>query len=137
MLDNRYSIEVRHGISVRGVRTDCPDLCREHTDARTFMSAPTSHLLFAFCLLAGSLNAAPVPSTLVTNIPGRTTISLDETWRAIVDPCESGIGMRPYQNVKPKTQSDLVEYNFDASGILTVSLAAEALPAITATPRCL
>jgi len=99
------------------------------------MSAPTSRLLFAFCLLAGSGDAAPVTSTLVTNIPGRTTISLDGAWRAIVDPCELGIGMRFYQNAKPKTPSDLVEYNFDASGILTVSLAAERIPAITATPK--
>jgi hypothetical protein len=99
------------------------------------MCAAISRLLFAFCLLAGSGDAAPVPSTLITNIPGRTMISLGGAWRAIAEPCELGIGTRFYQNAIPKTPSDLVEYNFDASGILTVSLAAEPLSAITATPK--
>jgi hypothetical protein len=54
------------------------------------MNAPTSRLRFAFCLLAGLVNAAAARSTLVTNVSGRTTISLDGTWRAIVDPCDDG-----------------------------------------------
>ncbi len=99
------------------------------------MIAATIRLLFAFSLLAGSGDAAPVPSTQITNIPGRPTISLHGAWRAIADPCELGIGMRFYQNAIPKTPSDLVEYNFDASGILTVILAAEPLSAFTATPK--
>jgi beta-glucuronidase len=84
------------------------------------MSAATGRLLIAICWLTGSVNAAAAPSTLVTNIPGRTTISLNGTWRVIVDPYESGIGMRFYENAKPKTPSDLVEYDFDTSGILNV-----------------
>jgi len=54
------------------------------------MSAPTTRLRFAFCLLAGSVNTAAARSTLVTNVPGRTTIILDGTLRAIVDPCDDG-----------------------------------------------
>jgi len=57
---------------------------------------------------------------LITNIPGRTSISLDGTWRAIVDPYEIGTGMRFYENARPKTPRDLVEYDFDTSGILNV-----------------
>src|SRR5271156_686861 len=84
------------------------------------MKALGSCLLCVSCLLTGSLTAAQAPSPLVTDIPGRNTISLDGTWRAIVDPYESGIGQRFYENAKPKTPRDLVEYNFDASGILNV-----------------
>jgi beta-glucuronidase len=71
-------------------------------------------------LFAGSGAAAAAPSTLITNIPGRTSISLDGSWRAIVDPYEIGTGMRFYENAKPKNPRDLVEYDFDASGTLNV-----------------
>ncbi|MGB6386656.1 MAG: glycoside hydrolase family 2 TIM barrel-domain containing protein [Terriglobales bacterium] len=78
--------------------------------------------LIAICLYAGSATAAaaPAPSNLIANIPGRTSINLNGTWRAIVDPYEVGTGMRFYENAKPKTPRDLVEYNFDTSSILNV-----------------
>jgi hypothetical protein len=65
------------------------------------MIAPRQCLLIAICLFAGSVAAAAAPSPLIANIPGRTSISLDRTWRAIVDPYETGTGMRFYENAKP------------------------------------
>ena len=65
------------------------------------MSAPRKCLLIAICLFAGSVTATAAPSPFITNIPGRTNISLDGTWRAIVDPYETGTGMRFYENAKP------------------------------------
>ena len=44
-------------------------------------------------LLAGwsiASAASPVPSTLIANVSGRTTINLDGAWPAIVDPFDNG-----------------------------------------------
>ncbi len=60
------------------------------------------------------------PSTLIANIPGRTTVSLNGTWSTIVDPYENGLGSKFYLNAKPQTKSDLVEYDFDTSPKLKV-----------------
>ncbi len=65
---------------------------------------------------------------LIANTDGRKTISLDGPWQAIVDPYESGFYDYRYQpnpngyfkNAKPKTKSDLIEYDFDSSGSLRV-----------------
>ena len=77
-------------------------------------------LLLAVPLLAvlslGQTNASP----LIANVGGRTAISLDGTWNTIVDPYETGLGSRFYENAKPKTKSDLVEYDFDRSPKLRV-----------------
>jgi beta-glucuronidase len=83
------------------------------------------YLLPAVWLFIGSVTAAvaapsPLITNLITNIEGRTSISLDGTWRAIVDPYEIGTGMRFYENAKPKNPRDLVEYDFDISAILNV-----------------
>jgi hypothetical protein len=43
-------------------------------------------------------------STLIANVGGRTAISLDGTWNTIVDPYEAGLGIRFYENAKPKNQ---------------------------------
>lgn len=85
------------------------------------MSVLRRCLLIAICLIAGSgaATAAP-PSTLIANIAGRTSISLNGIWRAIVDPYETGTGMRFYENAKPKNPRDLVEYDFDTSATLHV-----------------
>jgi len=71
-------------------------------------------------LLASPASAAQVAPNLITNIPGRTTISLDGTWKYIVDPYATGFGMRVYEDRKPKDKSELVEYDFDASPSLKV-----------------
>jgi len=69
-------------------------------------------------LTAFAANSAP--STLITNLSGRTVINLDGGWRAIVDPYAIGTGMRFYEDTKAKTARDLVEYNFDESQMLNV-----------------
>lgn len=64
----------------------------------------------------------------IQNPDGRKTISLDGDWRMIVDPYESGFYDYRYQpsangyfkNAKPRTKSDLIEYDFDKSGSLKV-----------------
>lgn len=60
------------------------------------------------------------PSVAIANVSGRTTISLDGTWNTIVDPYETGLGSRFYENARPKTKSDLVEYDFEHSPKLHV-----------------
>src|SRR4051812_5171598 len=69
--------------------------------------------------LAGLSYATPAPSTLITNIPGRTTVSLNGAWRAIVDPFDNGKS-RFFRDAKAKDKADLVEYSFDASPVLNV-----------------
>ncbi len=54
------------------------------------------------------------------NAGTRTTISLDGTWNTIVDPYESGLPARYFQNSKPKTKSELVEFDFATSPKLRV-----------------
>jgi len=72
----------------------------------------------------GQANASSASSSvsppLIANVNGRTAISLDGTWNTIVDPYETGVGSRFYENAKPKTKSDLVEYDFDRSPKLRV-----------------
>ena len=70
-------------------------------------------------LLASWAAAAITPSSLIANIPGRTTVSLDGAWHVIVDPFENG-KERFSQDAKPKDKSDLVEYSFDLSPVLNV-----------------
>jgi beta-glucuronidase len=70
--------------------------------------------------LASGVRAQNAPSPLLSNLSGRTSLSLSGEWEAIVDPYETGLGGRFYENRKPRDQSDLVEYNFDASPALKV-----------------
>lgn len=77
-------------------------------------------ILVLICFLAGSAFSATPLANLIGNIPGRTTISLNGTWRTIVDPYDSGFGMRFYENRKPKNKQDRVEYDFDTSQALKV-----------------
>jgi beta-glucuronidase len=77
-------------------------------------------ILFFWIFLASPVVAGPGATHLISNLPGRTTISLDGTWKAIVDPYATGFGMRVYENRKPKDKSELVEYDFDAAGSLNV-----------------
>ena len=77
-------------------------------------------IVLTVCLLTGLAVAEPSATNLIANVPNRTTISLDGAWNTIIDPYESGLGQRVYENVKPKDKSDLVEYEFDASQKLLV-----------------
>src|SRR5436190_14558442 len=65
---------------------------------------------------------------LIANSDGRKTISLDGQWRTIIDPYETGYYDYRYQpsangyfqDAKPKSKSDLIEYDFDTSESLKV-----------------
>ncbi len=72
-------------------------------------------LLFALPVLAD-----PQPANLIANVSGRAATSLSGTWRVIVDPYETGLTARFYENRKPKDKRDLVEYDFDTSPTLKV-----------------
>lgn len=64
--------------------------------------------------------ALPGRSAVIGNLPNRSTVSLNGTWHIIIDPYETGLGERYYENRKPRDKSDRVEYNFAASETLTV-----------------
>ena len=65
---------------------------------------------------------------LIGNTDGRKTTTLNGEWQTIVDPYESGFYDYRYQpsangyfkNAKPKSPSDLIEYDFDKSQTLRV-----------------
>ena len=71
---------------------------------------------------------AQQPTPLITNIEGRHTIDLNGRWQTIIDPYETGYYDYRYQpstdgyfkNAKPKSPSDLIEYDFDTSALLDV-----------------
>ena len=85
-----------------------------------------SFLVISLLVLVPSVRAQQVG--LIANTDGRKTISLDGQWQTIVDPYESGFYDYRYQpsdngffkNAKPKSKSDLIEYDFDKSGSLKV-----------------
>lgn len=64
----------------------------------------------------------------VINILNRNIISLNGDWSVIIDPYQNGYNDYRYQenpngyfkNAKPKSKSDLVEYDFDSSDKLKV-----------------
>ncbi|RXK86215.1 glycoside hydrolase family 2 protein [Filimonas effusa] len=78
-------------------------------------------------LLSGSLLAKEIP--LVANIYARQHMTLNGKWNYIVDPLENGYydyRLQPhtkggfFENKKPKSPSDLVEYSFDASPVMDI-----------------
>jgi beta-glucuronidase len=83
-------------------------------------------LMISLVALVSSVRAQQVG--LIANTDGRRTISLDGQWQTIIDPYESGFYNYRYQpsdngyfkNAKPKSQSDLIEYDFDSSASLKV-----------------
>ncbi|HMD44277.1 MAG TPA: glycoside hydrolase family 2 TIM barrel-domain containing protein [Candidatus Acidoferrum sp.] len=88
-----------------------------------------SFAFFLFSLFVTGQAFAQVAG-LLTNIPARSTTSLDGEWQVIVDPYDVGyLDYRAqlsksnnafYKNYKPESGSELVEYDFDASGQLHV-----------------
>ena len=78
-------------------------------------------------LAAVTMVSAQQPG-LIANTDGRKTISLDGQWQTIIDPYESGYYDYRYQpsangyfkDAKPKSKSDLIEYDFDTSDSLKV-----------------
>lgn len=77
-------------------------------------------------LLVPSVQAQQIG--LIANTDGRKTVSLNGQWQTIVDPYESGYYNYRYQpsdngyfkNAKPKSKTDLIEYDFDSSATLNV-----------------
>ena len=82
--------------------------------------ARISFVFFLFLLMAIGAAGQPAPANLIANVSGRSTISLNGPWKAIIDPYEVGTHLRFYENRKPQNKSDLVEYDFDKSGSLNV-----------------
>ena len=82
-------------------------------------------ILLSLLLLAPCVRAQ---DGLITNTEARKTISLNGNWQVIIDPYESGFYNYRYQpsdngyfkNAKPKSKSDLIEYDFDKSETLKV-----------------
>ncbi len=85
-------------------------------------------LILLLSLLAFVSSARAQQIDLIQNTDGRKVVNLDGQWQTIVDPYESGFYDYRYQpsqngffkNAKPKTKSDLIEYDFDKSGLLKV-----------------
>src|ERR1044071_10519274 len=69
---------------------------------------------------------------LIANTDGRKTVSLDGQWQTIVDPYESGYYNYRYQrsdngyfkNAKPKSKTDVIEYDFASSATRNVTCGA-------------
>ncbi|MBV9341528.1 MAG: beta galactosidase jelly roll domain-containing protein [Acidobacteria bacterium] len=59
-------------------------------------------------------------TALIASAGSRAAISLDGVWSVIVDPYESGLAGRYFENAKPKARSELFEYDFDHSAKLRV-----------------
>ncbi len=69
-------------------------------------------IIFVTAAFAARLSAgAPSAPSLIANLHARSTISLNGVWRVIIDPYETGLGGRYYENRKPKDKQDLVEYD--------------------------
>ncbi len=72
-------------------------------------------------LLTATASVSQVPTASATpNTNVRSTIGLDGTWSTIVDPYETGLQSRYYENAKPTDKSALREYDFDRAPKLHV-----------------
>lgn len=84
------------------------------------------YLLSLILVIAAKVHAEP--STVLQNVYGRQTTSLNGYWQIIVDPFDNGyydyrLKINPngfFKNAKPRDKSDLVEYSFDSSHQLAV-----------------
>ena len=86
-------------------------------------------IIFGLVLLFATFTCAQAQQAdVIANTEGRKTVSLDGHWQTIVDPYETGYYDYRYQpsangyfkDAKPKTRSDLIEYDFDTSETLSV-----------------
>jgi len=87
---------------------------------RTMVGGPLLLGIVSVLAVSSFGQADTASSPLIGNVASRTAISLDGTWNTIVDPYETGLGSRFYENAKPKAKSDLIEYDFDRSPKLLV-----------------
>jgi len=97
--------------------------------ANVFWSRSKMRSFLICCFLLAVFTSTPAQQPgLIANTDGRKTISLDGQWQTIVDPYESGYYDYRYQpsangyfkDAKPKSKSDLIEYDFDTSDSLKV-----------------
>jgi beta-glucuronidase len=85
-------------------------------------------LVLLIALLAIGVPVRAQQIALIANTDGRKTVSLNGQWQTIIDPYESGYYNYRYEpsdngyfkNAKPKSKSDLIEYDFDSSTTLNV-----------------
>ncbi|HSE16269.1 MAG TPA: glycoside hydrolase family 2 TIM barrel-domain containing protein [Pyrinomonadaceae bacterium] len=85
-------------------------------------------LILIIALFASGTAVRAQQIGLIVNTEGRKTVSLDGQWQTIVDPYESGYYNYRYQpsdngyfkNAKPKSKTELIEYDFDSSATLNV-----------------
>jgi beta-glucuronidase len=64
--------------------------------------------------------AAPEPSTVIANLASRSTLNLNGAWHTIVDPYETGLSGRYFEDRKALGKNELIEYNFEAAPLLNV-----------------
>jgi beta-glucuronidase len=94
------------------------------------MASPLKCLTIALAMLIATCESRAQVAPLIANISGRSTTSLNGQWQAIVDPYDVGFldyRAQPlknnnafFKNYKPKSKSELVEYDFDTAGHLNV-----------------
>ncbi len=78
-------------------------------------------VLVLLALLFGNVCVAQDGNvTLIANIAGRRVTSLNGAWHYIVDPYETGLGARYFEDRGPRKESELIEYDFAASPTLNV-----------------
>jgi beta-glucuronidase len=92
-------------------------------------------ILPVFLIIILPLRSLAENNSLIQNIPGRNTITLNGKWNYIIDPYETGYydyRYKPYDespdpsngafylDKKPKDKTDLIEYSFDKSPTLWV-----------------
>jgi beta-glucuronidase len=93
-----------------------------------YSSARVSALLVAAFLTITGVNSPVLAQAVIQSAPIRADRSLDGAWHTIIDPYENGFYNYRYEestdgyfrNRKPESVRDLVEYDFDASGVLNV-----------------
>jgi beta-glucuronidase len=71
-------------------------------------------------MVGGVAMAQENSTALIADVGGRTTTSLNGAWHYIIDPYESGLGARYYEDRNPRKDKALIEYDFEASPTLNV-----------------
>jgi beta-glucuronidase len=94
------------------------------------MASPLRCLTIAMAMLIAAGESRAQVAPLIANIGGRSTTNLNGQWQAIVDPYDVGFldyRAQPlknnnafFKNHKPKSKSELVEYDFNTAGYLNV-----------------
>ena len=89
---------------------------------------PNFALALSVLLVLAATAFGQQQTDLLTNVRGRSVVSLNGNWQIIIDPYETGYYDYRYQpredgyfkNAKPKNPGDLIEYDFDSAQQLNV-----------------